>query len=370
MTLNKKIELAEKIYEFTAKHSIWPGMSPFPFILYDDKNQVAMGDNWPEQFIHMKDNIWAAEGTDPLLLGNTATMYHDKLIAIWDTRTWDVSIDSTHAASCIAHEMFHCYQQQAMHLEWANELLFPQYPHTPRSIALVMEENSVLLKMLTNPSGGLAKLIAIRNMRKAEIPAEFLNYDQQVETIEGTATYAEMQFLSTLQNKPMQETLAAKLTRLLSNNDLLQNYRQRLYAVGAIMCFAADALYPHWQQEWEQSGLTIFDWLKERCEPSADLIEISEQTLQNATLQLEAFEQEKAQQISDFMNQPLTAIEDDIQILTFDPMNIVCANGRCLHKHGQLRIGGVTQMLGHPFLVEYGETIFDVKRLLMPNTHK
>jgi len=370
MTLNKKIELAEKIHKLTTQHNIWPGMSPFPFILYDAQNQVVVGDSWPSKFTKIKGNIWAAEGTDPSLLGNTATMYHDKLVAIWDTRTWDASIDSARAASCIAHEMFHCYQQQAMSLEWANELLFPQYPHTPRSVALVMEENGALLKMRTNPSSGFAQLIAIRNMRKAEIPAEFLKFDQQEETTEGTATYVEMQFLSTLQNKPMQETLAAELSGLLCDDNLLQNYRQRLYAVGAIMCFAADALYPHWQQEWEKSGLTIFDWLKERHEPSAGLIEIPMQTLQNAALQLDTFEQEKAQQISDFMNQPLTAIEDDVQILTFDPMNIVCANGRCLHKHGQVCINGVTQMLDHPFLVEYGETIFDVRRLLMPIVYK
>jgi len=370
MTLNKKIELAEKIYELTTTHNIWRGMSPFPFILYDDKNQVAAGNDWPEQFIHMKDNIWVAEGVDPFLLGNTATTYHDKLIAIWDTRTWDVSIDSAHAASCIAHEMFHCYQQQAMHLEWADELLFPQYPHTPRSIALVMEESSALLKMLTNPGDGLAKLIAIRSMRKAEIPAEFLKFDQQVETTEGTATYVEMQLLSTLQNKPMQETLATELPKFLSNDNLLQNYRQRLYAVGAIMCFAADALYPHWQQEWEKSGLTIFDWLQERHQPSAGLAEIPAQTLQNAALQLDTFEQKKVQQISEFISQPLTAIEGDVQIVSFDPMNIVCANGQCLHKHAQVRIDGVTQMLDHPFLVEYGETIFDVKRLHMPSMYK
>ena len=366
MTLDKKISLAKEIRSLVTAHPIWQGMSPFPFILYDENNQVAVGENFPPRFTKTDENIWVAEGADPLLLGNTATKYHNQLVAIWDTRTWDAAVNHLSAATGLAHEMFHCHQLQSMSLSWANELLFPQYPHTPRTVALVMEENTTLAKILENPKTGLSQLIALRNMRKTETPPEFLEFDKQDETIEGTATYVEQRLLSRLKNVPLQALLQPKVQLLIQDENVPANYRHRLYTVGAALCFAASALYPNWEQEWETSGLTLYDWLEAKHGSAESVIAFPSQNMEKAARQLEAFEQEKQRHIDAFMELSHTGVDGDVQILSFDPMNLVCAGGKCLHKHGLLRINGEDTMLDHSFVVEYGESILDVRRLYMP----
>ena len=94
-------------------------------------------------------------------------------------------------------------------------------------------------------------------------------------------------------------------------------------------------------------------------------IAIGPESLKKAETLLTAFQNSKEQKIAEFMARPTTKIESDVQLIMFDPMNIVCSNGRCLHMHGKLKIDGKERMMTTPFLVEYGDTIFDVKRVFI-----
>jgi len=199
MTLNKKIELAQAIQSNIGNHvaSLWPGFSPVPFILYDAENQVAVGSSWPERYRREQDGIWIAEGTDPVLMGNTSIMYHGNCVAIWDTRTWEEP-DVPRATSCLAHEMFHAFQNLHMELPYANELLMPSYPHSPKSVALALEEGNLFTKMMTmhvsteEICACLTTIALLRKLRKKEIGAEYMEYDEHMEGIEGTAAYIEI----------------------------------------------------------------------------------------------------------------------------------------------------------------------------------
>jgi len=373
MTVNQKIALSKEINKhITARlPSLWPGFIQVPFVLYDDKNQVAVGDNWPDTYTHIQENIWVYDKYDPQLMGNTSMMYHGVHIAIWDTRTWPDNVDTSDAAAGIAHEMFHGFQQLHMSLPWANELLMPQYPHSKLSVALVIEENKRLAEILSSPGCNsvrqcLEAIVQLRKQRESEVGANYLEYDNCCETTEGTASYVEIRMNALLNELTPFKAAEKYLPLLADSNNLLTNYRHRCYAAGLALCLACNIMWEDWQTQWPQSGKTLFGWIEDKLDAKAVESAISPENINIAEGLLAAHNEEKTQQINKFMAQPLTLYEDSVTLLGFDPMNLVCIDNRCLHKHGKIKLGENEQMLTTPFLAEFGDNILDVKRILIP----
>ena len=364
MELIKKMDLAQKIQSNINTHlkNMWPGFTPVPFILYDADNQVAVGENWPEHYQNEHDDVWIAKGTDPLLMGNTATMYHGRMVAIWDTRTWDESsLNEVEATAYITHEMFHAYQHTAMNLPYANDLLLPDYPHTPKSIALVMEENKLLTKPLTGfitqkeAHDLLVSISMLRRYRKEEIGAEYIEYDCRLESMEGVAAYVEVKMKSALDGCLPFESATSYLPILMQNDSLLVEYRYRCYSAGLALCLVADVACPEWKVEWPQTNQTLFDWMNEKLSLESPIKEADEIIC--------AFKQEKNKLIDEFKSKPLMLIEGNINILGFDPMNLICVGGFCLHKHGRVFYNNEEHLLTEPFLTEYSGNIMNVTRM-------
>jgi len=375
MNKKQKISLAIEIRNLIATYvsDTWPGFTPVPFILYDDKNQVALGNEWPDNYSQEQECVWVAQGFDPLLIGNTSMIYHNVRVAIWDTRTWPDSPDVSKATSSIAHEMFHAFQQMNMNLPWANELLLPQYPHNKQSVAFVIEENKWLAEVLKSPDSTavgkcLRNISVLRGQREAEIGADCIEYDKRCESIEGTAAYVEIRMNALVEGITTFKAASSYLPMLMDSSKLLNNYRHRCYAAGLVLCLASDVMWGEWQEEWSKSGKTIFDCMKDKMTLTESVTTISLSDLEAADELLTAYQKEKEQIINAFTAQPLTSFEGAIQLTGFDPMNLVCTDGRCLHNHGKLRFGKTEKMITGPFLEEYGATIIDVKRIFIPNT--
>jgi len=374
MTLEQKISLAKKIRNQLNISGIWPNFNPVPFILYDNESQVAVGDTWPRHFSQEEEGIWAAEGLDPMLMGNTSMNYHGATVAIWDTRTWTSNPHISVVTSGVAHEMFHAHQQLHMSLPWANELVFPQYPHSPYSIALVLEENKWFEEILKKPSHEnihrcLAKIADLRNLRKAEIGEMFIEYDKCIESVEGTAAYVEIHTKSRIEGTTTFSAASPYLSTL-SSNKLLNNYRQRCYASGLIFCLAADILWPCWLREWVHTNTSIFDWVAGKLPRTIPFITTDQLNLQASSKLLDIYHKEKEQKINEFMNQSLTTYSGEIELIGFDPMNLICVGNHCLHKHGKLRFGEKEHIIESPFLEEFGDTIMDVKGILLPSNQE
>lgn len=374
MDKNNKMFLANEIRQriHASISAIWLGFTAVPFILYDDKDQVAVGTEWPERYTQEQDGLWVAEGFDPQLMGNTSILYQGVRVAIWDTRTWPENLTISKAASNIAHEMFHAFQHTHMKPLWPNELRLPQYPHSSRSIAMVIEENKWLVEILANPDKTsirkcLGHITALRKQREAAIGADFFEYDKRCESFEGTAAYVEIRMKAILEEKTPFEAAAAYLPMLTNHSELLENYRHRCYAAGLVLCLAADVMLPDWQTQWPLSDNSLYDWMNDNLTFPESEADINPVDLETASELLTAYQNEKEKKINDFMGQPLTSFEGAVQLLAFDPMNLTCAGRRCLHLHGKLRFGENEQMVAKPFLEEYGDTILEVKRILFSN---
>jgi len=376
--VEKYINLAEEIHKNITEHAtnIWSDFTPVPFILYNNEFQVAIGNDWPEHYEKVKENIWLATGTDSQLMGNTATLYHGKVVAIWDIRTWSEVINVAQATANIFHEMFHAYQEMKLKLSWANELLAPVYPHTTKSVALTLSENKHLLDIIQNPDPkavleNLKSIAKLRTERQNELSEDYINYDQSIETTEGCAVYVEVKMVAKLSGKPIPVVAKEYLNALTTTEENLSSYRRRLYTVGLIFCLSCDILELDLQNSWKNSESSIFAWIKiqlnlqQNQEKVGNLI--SEENLNLAKELITAYESEKEKQISSFTKQPLTELEGEIKIVNFDPMNIVCQQGQCLHKHGRVKINDEEKLLEHPFLVEYESNIFNVKKMFVPS---
>jgi len=372
MELAKKIDLAETIHDLINANisGIWQGYEAVPFILYDSKFRVAVGDGWPECYRRERGNIWVAEGTDPNLMANTVTKYHGKVVAIWNTENWsDTCPDAIDATASIAHEMFHAYQNVSFTAPEANEMLLPQYPHSPLSVSLVIEENKNFVNLYENLDSA-EKIISIlreiaeqRACREKEIGKVFLEYDNGIESWEGTSAYAEIQMHSKLEGITPAKAALSYMPMISGANDgLLHMYRHRCYTTGVVLCLAADIVCPDWKSEWIKSGVSLFDWMKEQLSIEV-LGEADCPVLGEAEGIIKAFNAEKEKKIAEFKSQPLTVMEGDIRLLTFDPMNLTCLDGECLHKHGKIRCGNEERLLTQPFLAEYGDNVLDIKRI-------
>lgn len=79
---------------------------------------------------------------------NTATEYENKMIAIWNIQMVPVN-DMDILASCIIHEMFHCFQIENNESRFPNDLKLFMYPNSIENYALKYQENQILIQVLT-----------------------------------------------------------------------------------------------------------------------------------------------------------------------------------------------------------------------------
>ena len=251
--MKNKIALAKDVSKLIAAHraDVWPGLTSFPFIIYDEKEQVAVGAKWPERYTQAEKGIWVAKGLDSQLFGNSSIVYHGARVAIWDVRTWPEGISAAQAAADITHEMFHAFQWEVMSgLPPANELLLPVYPHSARSVALVIEENKMLAEIIANPDAAtiekcLCSIASLRKHREDEVGTQFFEVDKCSETGEGTAAYAEIRMKAIIERSTTFDA-AASYASFLTDEKILSHYRHRCYVVGLILCLASDIMWPGW----------------------------------------------------------------------------------------------------------------------------
>ena len=362
MDLNKKIELVKQINDNinNSISKVWPDFKPFPFILHEEDEYILVSSKPFNGFSLLEENIWIKNERDVELISNTAKVYQGETIALWGVDTWLENTTLSQMSACIAHEMFHAFQDN-FSWPYAREVFQPSYPHSPASVALIIEENRELIKILKNHNvyECLEKIINLRKLRESIVGKGFFAYDKGVETGEGTAAYVEIQLEAVLDNKtPLSVALASQYLSFVEDTDnLLNNYRRRLYSSGLILCLSLDIIAPNWQNEWAQSVLTIFDFVEKKININTDLF-----TARNI---VKNFESKKQEKISKFMNQELIRLKGDIQFVGFDPMNITCVGEYCLHKQCPFKFKETVYILKKP-LVKYGENITDIKEILIP----
>ena len=376
MTLEKKIELADGIRSLIMTHlsDVWPGFTPCPFILYDNKTQVGIGEVFPKRFTQIRDDIWSAEGNEPTFFGCTVLEYEGITTAIWNTATWSEDVDINEATSLIVHEIFHAYQRKFAEKKVGNMMGCASYPHSPLSVFLTIKENELLAAAAKESSKDLVlhimeKIFALRSYREKVIGQEYMGIDDMDETYEGTAAYAESKMTAILKNISIVEAADNYIKGLHNKNDLLEKYRARCYMSGLALCLVADVLTPNWHKDFEASDLSIFAWVAKEVQATAlaEVFTPDSSQLDEAKAIVGKFMDDKATKINEFMNQPTVTIEHNVSQGMLDPMDIVILNNQCLHlKGGGVTLDGVAHTLSFPYVSIFGEHLWDVSKIILP----
>ena len=162
--------------------ALFRGFSRFPFILYNDTQACAGGENFekPAEF-----------------LGNTSIRYNGEHTAIWQLGDGDPDFDVL--ASKIVHEMLHAFQNASGEKRWADErAALVKYRYDALHISARLEEAACMRRCLEGEDPeAFRRLLSLRRARMERFPYEY-DYEARIEQIEGTAHYVENAALAQL----------------------------------------------------------------------------------------------------------------------------------------------------------------------------
>lgn len=161
--------------------SLWRGFRPMRFALYNGERCYFDG-----AYVEKTDEFVA----------NTAILYRGEHIAIWNLTEEPGDLDVL--ASCLAHEMFHAFQELSSESRWADEMdALAHYRYDADNISMRLAEAEHMRTILSEGGAHFAQLLALRKARAARFPYEYA-YESRIEQIEGSANYVELCALSQL----------------------------------------------------------------------------------------------------------------------------------------------------------------------------
>jgi len=200
------------------------GFPRFEFALYNDNIVV------------MKDQIIPY---DNRFIGNTSITYEGKHIAIWKIDTIYVHFNTL--ATKIVHEMFHAWQMKLQEKRFPNEHQGLFYHYEKYNISMKFDETKYLLKAYEDEDkNALEKFVNLRERRRRDYPLE-VQFEEGVETIEGMATYVELEALKMLDVDEYHKAYD-RLKDSIKNIGHYIPIRAVSYDVGALMIMVAKSL--------------------------------------------------------------------------------------------------------------------------------
>ena len=353
--------------------SIWEGFSPCKFYLYDGTICYGLKDGEIKEFKN-----------DTNFMGNTAIEYKNDIVAIWDIRTWKEHAQNEEKIACIAHEMFHAHQHNNNWNNLLNEFKGFTYPHSSESLYFWTEEAEALYKATTTLNfkksmEAFKKVIVYRELRKNYLK-DYIDYDNNIESFEGTATYAEFKIKTILKHNNMEEQLE-KLKYLMNPTEAMKSFRRACYFTGSLLCIILDKIENEkinrefsWKKDWVHSRKTLYEYtqslfLKFVDEKSNNNeVKIDENKLARINKIIEEDLGLKKKAIDNFHvekeGMKKCIIKNNIKLLGADPMNIICLNDKCLHtRFISVTIHNEDKILKGPVLAIIGENIFDIKEI-------
>lgn len=339
-----KIKLSLKLMDKLSKNDFneyWSGFNQAPLALYDKEEVYLMNHpNPPEYFEYKVDGLFVGKWTSDYV-GNTAIKVNDTFTAIWDLTTLAEVIDVDDLYSCIVHEMFHANQLKNSDTRFSDELLFINYPFSPEFINLRLCEGELLLKILFENNLEVKKnlilnFINLRDERHSMI-GDSINYEFGIESIEGTAVYAQFYSLLKESNLPKPYLVSTFGEKLIENNDL-RALRLSCCYFGLFLALILDDFFDDWKFKYSTSSLYLYEFFKEAFkgfdynnEPKF----IPKDNIKYAEFLLSQYMDTKNSSISKFYSSTgyKIVLKGNFTLSGFDPMNITALNNKILHKN-------------------------------------
>ena len=217
LDLKQLYEAVKKRVDSVRCEELWQGFKPLKFALYSDTECVFDG-----RYIEKTERF----------LGNTAIEYDGEFVAIWYVRG---EPDLDILASKIIHEMFHGFQNSNNELRFPQELsALYQYRYSNENLSVKWKENQLIAELVQEfDNEKLERLLKYRKYRQEHFKQEFI-YESQIEQIEGTANFVELQALKQISDSLYLRKLEQMKQSIIEPTNLLP-IRIVSYDVGALL---------------------------------------------------------------------------------------------------------------------------------------
>ncbi|GAA0342344.1 peptide ABC transporter permease [Bacillus carboniphilus] len=330
--------LAEQITDENIS-SYWAGFHIYPFAIYDDEwVYVASHPELPEDFTEIDHQLSVGPRTNHFI-GNTAIEFAGEKMGIWKVDLEQVKdFDKLYAG--MVHELFHVYQQEFGEKRFANELLFIQYPFTESNIAhRLMERESLYRAVLEDDPikkhAYVKDFILHRETRRNEIET-FLDYELAIETIEGTATYVELQACVDQKALQRESIISHYGKNLQEHQEMLAKFRASCYYSGQFIGLLLDHYEPGWQLEFMNAPDYLYDFFIKKVDAQIENeVELTSQHIELSKQLVQEYSQKQKEELAGFFqtNKNIVTIKGHMKLTGFDPMNIISEGEKLLHKH-------------------------------------
>lgn len=314
--LYRKIELELDKVKFG---DIWSGFSRTEFALYNN------------EMIFLKDG---ETPYDRRFLGNTSIDFKGSRLAIWKVEDVE-NEDSKVLASNIVHEMFHSYQYLNDEARFPNDLKGLDYPMELNNFEIKYRENKLIVSCFNEIEKEekvdlLEEIISLRNLRRKKY-GENIDYEFEIETIEGSAEYCASKALKYICKDLYKERMDDYKNKLDNDTELLFHIRRASYYTGTLFLLILDDLNIDFTQEIKGQTETIYKEVSSKIKHTKagtekiDYPEIEDQYIK--------FTEKRKNKFEDFFKNDYDTIKIDALICGYDPMNMIKDGDMILCSH-------------------------------------
>jgi len=316
-------EAAEDLTDLT---QYWPGFEAVSFAFYDhEKVHLYRHPQFSEQVL-----LWNEE-----FIGDTLILFEGNPTAIVSL---DRHKDVESLCSILAHELFHGYQYVKGEKRFPNEMLGISYPILEENVELRNQERLHLYHALIASSGEeraklLQKFVSIRE-RRTTLLGEYIQYETNLETVEGPAWYVELKVFVDKSSLPYEKVVERYSDYLLNKKDASLHLRRSCCSSGLFISLLLDELTPDWKESFFESNLTLYDLLKKYID--LPISQINEVSISNDTKTIvELVKHRKEAEFKEFEAKKgyHLVLEGNMKSTLIDPMNIVKSGNKLLHKN-------------------------------------
>lgn len=315
----KKVDTILDTLDFSA---LLQGFHRYRFAVYDSREICLDGELMPYE-----DNF----------RGNTAKLYNDEYIAIWNMEFSPVE-DMETLAYLLVHEMFHCHQFSNDEARFPSDFALLRYPDDQDNFTKKYNENRYLADACEHSDfTDLQRFAVLRAQRLAAYP-EMVAQELRAETTEGMAEFIGLKALKAINREKYASRVRDYLGELRAEGRLLFDVRRISYYTGAVFFLCLDALGRKIENDFG-SELTAYE------QNPVDVVGVEALVRPYDFIGREhaALMEEKEAKVAKHMARS-RYVPCDAFICGYDPMNmfqirnmIYCSYFVCLNEDGQTK---------------------------------
>ncbi len=385
----KTIEPVTDIREVMREHAaiseinLWPGFDPeqIPVAIYDSVNTwLFFSDQPPEGFSPAEnfDGVFVFEGQHPNVRGNSVVRFGDvwtatSVLSNYSRRTGEI-YSPRDLAGIIVHEQFHVFQR-LKHPTWRQNdgvLLF--YPEeTEEALFLRRIEKEAFKKAVLSSAdeeiaGWALTAMDYRKKRLDMLPAQFGNYEKDLQLTEGLSDYIERiaRGVDPLNASEMTDGIAPAGVRDLG------------YWEGRWIAMILDRLNPEWKIRLEQNDTLYLEEIleSELTDPTFKKLNFTDsevtQIKAGAEIDIDQWQIKKTREIDAYKSLPgyrieINSQEEPLNIRIFEPLEIeVLPKRTVFHRvifSGANQKGSI-RIFNYPCITSFDESFRLLKLIL------